>query len=65
MINSAGIKRQHVLELMLRDGFGPDEVIDHAAEYAKEITGTRPSKTAVTRIQQISRAILNEVRASQ
>jgi len=64
MTNSAGIKRQHVLDLMMEDGFGPDEVIEHAAEYAKVITGTRPSTTAVTRVQQIARAIINEVRAS-
>ena len=62
MTNSAGIKLEHVTNLMMEDGYGPEDVIAHAEEYAELITGTKPSNTAVARVQAIGRSILNNVR---
>ena len=61
-VNSAGIKKGHVLELMMEDGFGPDEVIAHAKEYASSITRTRPSRTAILHIKRIARGIIRDAR---
>ena len=61
-VNSAGIKREHVLGLMMEDGFGPDEVIAHAREYASSITETQPSRTAILRIKRIARGIIRDAR---
>lgn len=53
-INSAQINRDHVLALMMEDGFGPDEVLANVAVYAREITGHNPTPTAMRRIAQIA-----------
>lgn len=57
-VNSAQIKRDHVLALMMEDGFGPDEVLANAAVYAKELTGRHQSPTAMRRIAQIARSLI-------
>lgn len=45
-MNSAQIKRDHVLTLMFKDGFGPDEALAHVDDYCRELTGTKPSPSA-------------------
>ncbi|KKL95183.1 hypothetical protein LCGC14_1857160 [marine sediment metagenome] len=64
-VNSAGIKREHILGLMMEDGFGPDEVIAHAKEYASSITGTRPSRTAILRVERIARGIIRDTKTGE
>ena len=61
-VNSKNIRKGHVLELMMEDGFGPDEVLAYAEEYASTITGTRPSRTAIIRIKRIARGLLRDAR---
>ena len=61
-VNSAGIKKEHVFELMMEDGNGPDEVLGMAEEYARAITRTKPSRTAVDRVKRHARAIIREAR---
>jgi hypothetical protein len=57
MKNSAQFEEEDVLGQMMIDGFGPDEVLDHAQEYAIAITGNA-SPTSVEKVRRIARRIL-------
>ncbi len=60
MTNSAEITQEHVQKLMMEDGFGPEDVLNHANKYAAAITGTSPSRTAAARIRAIARGMIAE-----
>lgn len=40
-----------IIHMMVGDGFGPDEVMDHAADYGRQIFGCE-SDTATLRVEQ-------------
>lgn len=66
IVNTKQITRPLILQLMLEDGFGPDEVLGHSKVYAKELTGNT-SPTAVAIVERHARGIIREakLRASQ
>jgi len=59
-MNTREITRDAVMNLMMEDGFGPDEVMEHTADYSIALTG-HDTPTGRLRVKQIANGILREV----
>ncbi len=58
-MNTARMTDADVVALLVQDGLGPDEALDHVADYARAITGN-VSPTAQLRVRQSLRRIYRD-----